>query len=44
MSSLNYLWAAYSITMVVLFGYVYYLGSKQTKVIKEIETLKELYK
>ena len=41
---MNHLWIAYSVISIVIFGYVFYLGSKQSKVIKEIQDLKELYK
>ena len=41
---MTFLYTAYSITMAILFGYIFYLGKKQTKVIEEIESLKELYK
>ncbi|CAM3802343.1 CcmD family protein [Mesobacillus zeae] len=39
---MTYLVVAYSIVWLIMFGYIYSLGKKQTKLLKEIEFLKEM--
>ncbi len=39
---MNFLWAAYSVVWVIIFAYLFYMGKKQDKIIKEIKELKEL--
>jgi CcmD family protein len=38
---MGYLFAAYSIIWVILFGYVFYLYLRQRKALRDIELLKE---
>ncbi len=41
---MNFLWAAYSVAWVIIFAYLFFMGRKQDKILKEINELKELYK
>jgi CcmD family protein len=39
---MNYLFAAYTVTWVLLFAYIYALGGKQKKLDEELMTLRKL--
>jgi len=39
---MSYLFAAYTVTWILLFAYITYLGSKQKKLDEEIRTLEKL--
>ena len=39
---MSYLFAAYTVTWILLFAYVLHLGSRQKKLDQEIETLEKL--
>ncbi len=39
---MSYLFAAYTVTWVLLFAYIYALGGKQKKLDEELTTLKKL--
>ncbi len=39
---MSYLFAAYTVTWILLFAYIYSLGSKQKRIDEELTTLKKL--
>lgn len=39
---MSYLFAAYTLTWILLFAYILYIGSRQKKLDREIETLEKL--
>ncbi|MDP4087455.1 MAG: CcmD family protein [Bacillota bacterium] len=41
---MTYVWGAYSVIWLVIFGYLVFLGKRQSKLKKEIEFLKQLEK
>lgn len=44
LDDIQVLWVCYSAIWIVLFTFIFFMGKKQDKIIKEIADLKELYK
>ena len=42
MTHMSYLFAAYTVTWILLFAYIYALGGKQKKLDEELTTLRKL--